>query len=331
MFKKAWMMACVGCLAGLSLVAQEQVQGPQGQRRPMPGSNPFRQAKLPEGVTALRDVDYGGEGKKSQTLDLFIPKTEAGDKPLPLIVWIHGGAWLAGSKEGCPALRFLSQGYAVASLNYRLSQEAIFPAQIEDCKGAIRYLRANAAKNHIDPNRIGVWGSSAGGHLVALLGTSGDVKELEGKVGGNLEVSSRVQAVCDWFGPTDFMEIGKFPSNMKHNDPGSPESKLIGAAILENKDKCAKVNPITYIKKDNPPFLIMHGDADMTVPLNQSELLNDALKKAGVEVTFEVIKGAGHGFRGPEIDKSVTDFFEKHLKGVGEGKTEKPAKQPRMP
>ncbi len=320
MFRKALIMACLGCVASWSVAMAQPDTSPGGRK---PSTNPARRMQLPEGVKALRDVDYGGEGKRSQMLDLFVPKTDAADKPLPLIVWIHGGAWLGGSKENFPALRFLSSGYAVASLNYRLSPEAIFPAQIEDCKGAIRYLRANAAKNNIDPNRIAVWGSSAGGHLVALVGTSGDVKELEGKVGGNLEVSSRVQAVCDWFGPTDFMEIGKSPSNMKHNEPTSPESKLIGGAILENKDKCAKASPITYVNKDNPPFLIMHGDADPLVPLNQSELLNAALKKAGVDVTFEVIKGAGHGFRGPEIDKMVTDFFEKHLKGATAARSEK--------
>jgi len=271
----------------------------------------------------MKDIDYGGEGKKSQMLDLYLPADAK--TPLPVIVWIHGGAWRGGNKEGCPALRFLRQGYAAASINYRLSQEAVFPAQIEDCKGAIRWLRANAGKYNLDPNRIGVWGSSAGGHLVALLGTSADVKELEGKVGGNLEYSSRVQAVCDWFGPTDFLQMSKFPSSMKHDDAGSPESLLVGGAIQENKDKVAKTNPITYVTKDDPPFLIMHGDKDPLVPTNQSELLHDALKKAGVDATFHVVKGAGHGFGGPELDKMVSEFFDKHLKGAA---TTKPATQP---
>jgi acetyl esterase/lipase len=213
-------------------------------------------------------------------LDLYLP--EQGDKPLPLIIWIHGGAWMAGSKDGpSPALRFTANGYAVAQVGYRLSQEAKFPAQIHDCKAAVRWLRANAAKYNLDPNKFVAWGGSAGGHLVALLGTSGGVAELEGNV-NDLKESSRVQAVVDWFGPTDFLHIGDAESDLQHNAPDSPESKLIGGALLENKDKAAKASPITYVSKDAPPFLIMHGDRDRTVPFNQSELLYAALKKAAI-------------------------------------------------
>ena len=229
---------------------------------------------------------------------------------MPVIVWVHGGAWLAGSKEQCPAVRFVRKGYAAASVNYRLSQHAKFPAQIEDCKAAIRWLRANAKEYGLDTGHVGVWGASAGGHLVALLGTTGSVKELEGEE-GNLDQSSRVQAVVDWFGPTDFLQMGG-----SHNDARSPESQLIGGAIQEHKDQVARANPITYVSKDDPPFLIMHGDQDRTVPFSQSELLAEALKKAGVEVTLKPIKGAGHGGRGfgsPENDKLVEDFFAKHL------------------
>jgi acetyl esterase/lipase len=242
------------------------------------------------------------------------PKTLPKD-PMPVVVWIHGGAWRAGNKDsGIPQLmRFARRGYFCASIEYRLSQEAKFPAQIEDCKCAIRFLRAKAKDYNLDPNRIGVWGSSAGGHLVALLGTSGDVTELEGK-GGNQEFSSRVNAVCDWFGPSDFLKMIGVPSNIDRTSPNCPEALLIGGALQENKDKAAKANPITYVSKDDPPFLIMHGDKDMVVPLNQSELLYDALKKAGVDATFHVVKDAGHGFGGREIDERVDAFFDKHLK-----------------
>lgn len=245
-------------------------------------------------------------------LDLYLP--EKGDKPLPLIIWIHGGAWMAGSKDGpSPALRFTANGYAVAQVGYRLSQEAKFPAQIYDCKAAVRWLRANAAKYHLDPNKFIAWGSSAGGHLVALLGTSGGGAELEGNV-NDLKESSRVQAVVDWFGPTDFLHIGDAESDIHHTGPDSPESKLIGGPLLENKDKAAKASPITYVSKDAPPFLIMHGDRDRTVPFNQSELLYAALKKAGVDVTFVPMKGAGHGFGGPEAIAPVQDFLKRCLK-----------------
>ena len=276
-----------------------------------------------EGVKVVRDLDYGGKSNPRQLLDLYLPEQMA-DKPLPVIVWIHGGAWLGGSKAGNPAARFARQGYASASINYRLSQEAKFPAQIHDCKAAIRYLRANAKQHNLDPARIAVWGSSAGGHLVALLGTSGNVKELEGDVGGNLDQSSAVQAVVDWFGPTDLTMMGKqatADSTMDHDSPKSPESLLIGGAVQENKEKAARANPITYVVDGRayPPFLIMHGDKDNLVPHGQSELLHAALKRVGAEVTFRTVEGAGHGgpgFNSPENRKLVDEFIEKHMKPV---------------
>jgi acetyl esterase/lipase len=266
----------------------------------------------PSGVKAFKDLEYGKGSGRGTLLDLYLP--EKSDKPLPLIVWIHGGAWMAGSKDGpSPALRFTKDGYAVAQVGYRLSQEAKFPAQIYDCKAAVRWLRANAAKYNLDSNKFVAWGASAGGHLVALLGTSGGVAELEGN-DNDLKESSRVQAVVDWFGPTDFLHIGDAESDIRHTASDSPESKLIGGAILENKDKAAKASPITYVSKDAPPFLIMHGDRDRTVPFNQSELLYAALKKAGVDATFVPMKGAGHGFGGPEAIAPVQDFLRRTLK-----------------
>jgi dipeptidyl aminopeptidase/acylaminoacyl peptidase len=156
-----------------------------------------------------------------------------------------------------------------------------------------------------------VWGASAGGHLVALLGTTGGAKELEGD-GGNKEVSSKVHAVVDLFGPTDLTKMGG-----SHDNPNSPEAKLLGGPVQENKDKAAKANPITYVTKDTAPFLILHGDQDKTVPYSQSELLAEALKKAGVEVRLVKVEGAGHGgpqFNTPENRKLVEEFFDKHLK-----------------
>jgi acetyl esterase/lipase len=179
----------------------------------------------------LRDLEYVPAGHERNKLDLYLPGDRPEpNKPLPLIIWVHGGAWQGGSKENCPARSFVQKGYAVASINYRLSQHAIFPAQLQDCKAAVRYLRANADKYSIDPNRFGAWGASAGGHLVALLGTAGDVNDFD--KGPSLRVSSKVQAVCDFFGPTDFLKIADFPSTMNHTAADSPESKLIGGPIL---------------------------------------------------------------------------------------------------
>ncbi len=274
---------------------------------------PFAAPKLPEGTKALRNVAYIPDGHERHKLDLFIPP--GATNPLPLIIWVHGGAWMGGSKEQNPALAYLQKGYAVASINYRLSQHAIFPAQLEDCKAAVRWLRAHAKENNLDPNRFAAWGASAGGHLVALLGTAGDVKKFD--VGANLDVSSRVQAVVDFFGPTDLAGMAKdaLPgSRIDHDAPDAAEAKLIGGPVQQNKDKCAAANPVTYVATNNPPFLIMHGNKDDIVPYQQSELLRDALQKAGVSVTFKIVEGAGHGFGGPDIDRQVAAFFEQQLK-----------------
>ncbi|MCX7007984.1 MAG: alpha/beta hydrolase, partial [Kiritimatiellaeota bacterium] len=203
-----------------------------------------------EGVKTLRDLAYVSSGHERQKLDLYLP--EKAEAPLPLLIWIHGGGWQNGSKEGCPPLRqgFVGRGYAVASLNYRLSGDALFPAQIEDCKVAIRWLRAHAKDYNLDPERFGVWGSSAGGHLVALVGTSGDVKEFD--VGANRDVSSCVQAVCDYYGPTDFTVFVTTPGYERHAGAEAPEGKLLGGAVLENKAKAARANPITFVSKDDP-------------------------------------------------------------------------------
>jgi acetyl esterase/lipase len=286
----------ISILAALAAAAEA---ADQAKRRP----------PLPPGTQVHRDLEYVAGGHARQKLDLYLPARS--DRPLPVLVWVHGGAWLGGSKENCPAVPLVARGYAVASINYRLSQHATFPAQIEDCKAAIRWLRAHAGKYHLDAGHIGAWGASAGGHLVALLGTSGGVKELEGQ-GGNLDQSSRVQCVVDFFGPTDFTKMGG-----SHDDANAPEAKLIGGPVQQHKEAAAKANPITYITPDDPPFLIMHGQDDRLVPIGQSELLHEALRKAGVESTLVRIAGNGHGgpgFFSPENRKRIEEFLDRHLK-----------------
>lgn len=302
--KRLPLLACV--LFTLPLCAQPKAQPPAKMKQ-----------VLPTGTRDDRDLEYGPHGERN-TLDLFRPQ---GTGPFPLVVWIHGGAWQNGNKSGAnPAIRLLERGYAVASINYRLSGQAIFPAQIHDCKAAIRYLRANAKKYDLDGAHIGVWGSSAGGHLVALLGTSTHVKELEGD-GRNLEVSSRVQAVIDWFGPTDLLKMNEqatIKGPIDHNAASSPESKLIGGAIQDNKEKAERANPLKYISKDTAPFLIFHGDKDPLVPVGQSTLLHEALKKAGIESALHVIPGAAHGpgIGSPDTFEKINRFLDQHLKPV---------------
>ena len=267
---------------------------------------------VPAGVKVLQDLEYGQGSGRAMLLDLYLP--EKSGKRMPLIIWVHGGAWMAGSKDGrSPALQFTSEGYAVAHVGYRLSGEAKFPAQIHDCKAAVRWLRANAEKYELDPDKFIAWGASAGGHLAALLGTTGGVKDLEGTV-NDLKQSSRVQGVVDWFGPTDLLRMNETESDRRHDAPNSAESRLIGGPVLENKDKAAKASPTTYVSKDAPPFLIMHGEHDLEVPIRQSEILAGALERAGVEVTFIPIKAAGHGFGGLEAIDRVREFLKHCLK-----------------
>ena len=297
----AWLMIAF-CAGALAQQSSNRPPRPEARRAP----------ESPIETRELRNLNYVTNGHERQKLDLFIPS--GATNPLPVIIWIHGGAWKGGSKEQCPALRFVERGYAVASINYRLSQHAIFPAQIEDCKAAVRWLRAHAAEYRLDPDRFAAWGASAGGHLVALLGTSRDVKSFD--VGESLSFSSGVQAVVDFFGPTDFTRMAQdsLPNTpFDHDAPDSPESQLLGGAVQANKDKAAKASPLTYVSKDDPPFLIMHGDRDNIVPHQQSEQLRAALQQAGVPVTLKLIPGAGHGFGGPDIDRQVTEFFEMQL------------------
>src|SRR6185312_1910844 len=268
-------------------------------------------AQLP-GIKAERNIPYVENGHHNQVLDIYLPENPQ-EKPLPVMIWIHGGAWMAGSQANPPVLYLVKKGFAVASMQYRFSKEAIWPAHSFDCKAAIRFLRANAGKYNFDADRFAVGGDSAGGHLAAFIGTSGDVKEMEGDL-GNTNASSRVQAVIDWFGPTDITMIGaqSGPRSMiQHDDATSPESLLLGGPVKEKKELAKTANPLTYIDKSDPPFLIMHGDNDQLVPLAQSKMLAKALIDADVEVTMKTIPGAGHEdpkFRSPENQRLIEEF-----------------------
>jgi acetyl esterase/lipase len=276
----------------------------------------FSEKRSAAEVMVLRDVEFGRYGRQVLRMDILRPRPFLG-LPSPVLVWIHGGGWRRGSKrDGLKNLLFFArQGFLCASIDYRLSQDALFPAQIEDCKCAIRFLRAHAQKFNLDPNRIGVWGASSGGHLAALLGTSGGRPELEGQ-GGWESFSSHVQAVCDWFGPTDFLKMGNFPGQIDHNSPESPESLLLGGSIQTRRAAAERANPIAYITKNAPPFLIMHADNDPLVPFNQSQLLFNALQQSKVEASLVVVPGGGHGgplFSSPDMLDQVRKFFEKKL------------------
>jgi acetyl esterase/lipase len=293
-------------------------EAPAPAPRRQAGPPRFRPIPLPEGVKAERNIPYVDAGHANQVLDLYLPK-QPSDKPLPLVIWIHGGAWLGGSHANPAGMFLLDEGYALASIEYRFSQHAIWPAQAHDCKAAIRFLRANAEKYNLDPDRFAVGGESAGGHLAAFIGTSGDVAEIEGDLGVT-GVSSRVQAVIDEFGPTDLTLMGEQttgPSTFDHDSPDSPESRLLGGPVQERHELAKTANPLSYIDKDDPPFLILHGDRDPLVPIGQSVILAKALIDAGVDVTVDTIPGAGHGgpqFGTPESRRLIKQFLDRNLK-----------------
>lgn len=260
---------------------------------------------VPDNVELIRDVEYGKGGNRALRMHILRPKTLP-KEPMPVVVWFHGGGWETGHRDGgiFRLVRFAQRGYLAASVEYRLSGEAIFPAQIEDAKCAIRFLRAKAKDYNLDPERIGGWGYSAGGHLVELLGTSAQVKELEGK-GGWPDVSSAIQAVCSTAGVSDFAYWG---------DKAHPAVvKLLGGAVNANKEKAVLASPIAHIGKNLPPFLLIHGDKDGTVPVTQSELRHAALKKAGADTTLRIIKDGSHNLLNAETDKLTDAFFDKHL------------------
>lgn len=263
-------------------------------------------------ITVTTDVEYAKASDVSLKLDIYQPKTASG-QPRPCIVWIHGGGWQGGNKSsglGRIGALVASGDFVGVSVGYRLTDVASWPAQIHDCKAAIRYIRANASKLGIDPQRIGLWGSSAGGHLVSLLGTSGDDPAIEGSL-GTIGVSSRVACVVDYCGPSDFSRFAADAPSM--NQPGRPVYKLFGGPIKEKQDLAQQASPVTYVSADDPPFLIVHGTVDKTVPIDQAIRLHEAQKKAGSDSTFIRMVGGGHGIGGPEIESRVTAFLEKHL------------------
>jgi len=263
-----------------------------------------------------RDVIYGTAGGVDLKMDIYYPGFATG--AVPAVLYVHGGGWTKGDKRigagatEIPELR--SRGYLVAAINYRLAPQYKFPAQIEDVKCAARFLRANATIYGIDPEHIGAWGGSAGGHLVALLGTTDAAAGFEGS-GGYADESSRVQAVVDMFGPTDLTAI--------FQGAGTRLMEQVFGTTDRNSDIVKRASPVTWVSNDDPPFLILHGGKDRLVPPSQSKILYNRLLATGLPATLVIVKNAGHGFMpaGGTIDPSrneitemVADFFDQYLK-----------------
>ena len=265
------------------------------------------------------DINYAGNNHEYNNMDIYFP--ELNKKKYPVVITIYGSAWKSNRSKAGKYIKeklikpLLDTGFAVVSINHRSSSDAIFPAQIHDVKASVRFIRANADKYNFDQNFIGITGSSSGGHLSAIAGTTSYVDSMEGNVGNYVDYQSHVNAVVDWFGPTDFLIMDECGSRITHNNPDSPESLLIGNPIQDYKKDVMLANPITYISKKTPPFLIIHGMLDLTVPPCQSEVLHEALKENNLESNLILIEDGKHGplvFKKKYIDL-MTDFFINEL------------------
>ena len=292
----SWRLSATLIMAAVLVGAAYSVSGQDQQGRPPSDS-----------VQIVRDIEYAKPNGQSLRMDLYIPKAAA--KPMPVVLWVHGGGWHNGNKSGPIILPLLGKGMAVASINYRLTPDGIFPDQIFDCKAAVRWLRAKGGAYGLDPNRIGAAGASAGGHLVALLGTTADNPSLEGNEGVT-GVSSSVQAVCDFFGPTNLTDM----DTQFLKSPMNPVAHLLGGPIVDKWTLAQQASPVFYVTPKSAPFFIIQGDADQTVPPEQSTQLEAALKKANVPSTLYMVKGGRHGVRDAVAFGQAEAFLQHYLK-----------------
>jgi acetyl esterase/lipase len=288
-----------------------------------PASTPRPFSTLPSYQNIQYEIEPPGK-----MLDLYLPR---GQGPFPVVINIHGGGFKYGDRSQLPprlSQALLDNGYAIASIDYRLSDEAPFPAAVADVKAAVRFLRANSAQYQLDPERIAVFGQSAGGNLAAMVGTTGTIPDFEDDSLGSEGISSQVQAVIDWYGPTDFSQMdaqakaqGCPASDQTHDAADSFESAYIGGPVQSLPKVVALSDPINFITEDTPPFLIQKGDQDCTVPVENTKMLADALQAAGLDVTYTLLPGAGHGdsggtliFESPSNIQTVLNFLKTKLK-----------------
>jgi acetyl esterase/lipase len=287
---------------GLVLLA---VQGEENKRSQEEREN--EKCQLVSGIV------FGKRGDTELKLDLAMPKE--GEGPFPVIICLHGGGWVGGERQQMKGTIevMARRGYVAISPDYRLAPQHRFPAQIEDCKAAVRWVRANAEKYRINPQKIGVFGFSAGAHLACLLGVTGKDDGLEGK-GGNADQSSAVQAVVSFFGPTDFTQpVWSDKVSQRHLKP------FLGGTADEKADVYRRASPLTYAGKNAPPFLFVHGTADDIVPMQQSEAMVKKLRQAGVSARLIEVVGEGHGWGWSHEHRltslaDMMDFFDENLK-----------------
>lgn len=273
-----------------------------------------------QGITYIDNVVLGKGGGRNIIAEVCYP-TDA-PRPMPAVLFIHGGGWAYGDPKpihmpnGVIAT-LARKGYFAVYVGYRLSGEAHWPAQIQDCELSVRWLRANAKNYGVNPDRIGAWGMSAGGHLADCMATMADVKEYQGD-GGYPGVSSKVQVVVHWFGATDFTDPA-----VRANSGGAIEP-LMGMPYAQNPEAWKKASPAFYAKKGDPPILIIHGEEDQFLPVSQAKIFDAALTKAGVTHQLVLVQNGRHGFAPvpgkktvpsmAQIGKITDDFLANYLK-----------------
>jgi acetyl esterase/lipase len=297
------LVVAVTILPALGSLAQTAPSDKTNATEVLPISSPYGEA------TVIRNIPYVAQPTSRQNFDLYLPRNH-NQQPFPLIVWIHGGAWMMGIKEWDNVKYLVRHGYAIASIDYRFSTEARFPAQIQDCNAALNFILAHATNYGIDPRRFVVGGGSAGGHLALLLGLA------RGERGFGADPSVRPLAILDFFGPTDLNKI-KDDLTAIHSDKGiealqDAGIKLLGAPVEQAPDKAKAASPMTYVSAASPPVLVLQGGNDDLVPAAQSRRLHAALDAAGVKNQLIVLDHVGHDgplFSTPEVESKVTDFL----------------------
>ena len=264
--------------------------------------------------TIVSDVPYARVDQRELALDIYLP---TGVERPPLLVWVHGGRWMFQSKEDMFTTALVEKGFAMASVDFRLAGEAIFPAQVHDIKAAIRFLRANSEEFGYDATRIGIHGRSAGGHLTALVGTTNGHPELEGNLGAYLDVSSDVQAVVSYFGASNLTTILDQSTTFGKPLRAEAMAVLFGAPVANRQELARLASPVFHVDMTDPPLLLLHGDQDPQMPINQAHELHGRYKALGLTGRLEVIHGAEHGtpeFFDAERTRIVAEFFDKHLR-----------------
>lgn len=323
LWKQSLLAVVIGSTASFAVAqAPAAKEKPSAAKPAAPVKQPTAQElvaqRFADTVEARFDVPYAGNNNPKQMVDIYLPKKRATDKPLPVVVFIHGGGWSGGDRKGYagPAAGLAASGnYACVSVGYRLSGEVKWPNQIHDCKAAIRWIRGHAKELNIDPDKIGATGASAGGHLVSLLALTGDNKHLEGSVGDFTSLSSRVTCVVNFCGPTDMGAPLMQGEAAKVDDPAV--AGLVGGPLKDNAEKVKECSPLTYVSKDAVPIMTVHGTADARVDYKNAEKLDVALKKVGATSILIPMKGAGHGIPiGPELAGRIQAFWDLYLRGM---------------